>query len=732
MRLNQLKPVCLLFLSFLAFNTVYAQELYKNPKAPVQKRVDDLLKRMTLKEKIMQLNQYTEGDNDNPNNIEKSVNDLSPEVGSLIFSSSDPVFRNKIQKKAIEESRLGIPILFAFDVIHGYKTIYPIPLGQAASWNLDLARKASEIAAKESRLGGIEWTFSPMIDVAYDPRWGRVSEGYGEDPYTNAKFGVATILGYQGTQPYDSLHVAACLKHYIGYSRSEGGRDYVYTDISDQAIWETYMPPYIASVNAGAATIMSSFNDINGIPSTANVHWLKDVLRTQLGFDGLIVSDWYGIDQLKSQGVAKDDKEAAYKAFVAGTDVDMVDNIYGRHLEELLKEKKISTAQIDEAVRRILKLKFELGLFERPIINVLPDEKRFLLPQDIKTVEKYAEETMVLLKNKDNVLPLENVKNIALIGPFAKDNEHVMGSWKAFGKPKDVIPFYDGMLKEFAGRANFEYVRGVDFEGDNKSEFDAAYQAAMRSDVVVLYIGEKASWSGENASRSSILLPSIQEELVKHLATTGKKIVVVVSSGRPVELARIEPLADAILAVWQPGTAGSAPLAGILSGRLNPSGKLPITFPYSTGQIPIYYNYRQSARVYQGHYQDVQQGPLYPFAHGLSYTNYEYSDIKLSKDNINKTDKLTATVTVKNTGKRDGLETVHWFIRDPHASISRPVKELKFFEKKVVKAGETVTYTFEIDPNRDLSFPDAKGKRILEAGDFLLKVADKETKFALN
>lgn len=492
------------------------------------------------------------------------------------------------------------------------------------------------------------------------------------------------------------------------------------------------MPPYIATVNAGAATVMSSFNDINGIPSTANVHWLKDVLRTQLGFSGLIVSDWYGIDQLKSQGVAKDDKEAAYKAFAAGTDVDMVDNLYGRHLEDLIKEKKITIAQIDEAVRRILKLKFELGLFEKPFVNILPDEKRFLLPEDIKTVEKYAEETMVLLKNKNQILPLVNAKKIALIGPFAKDNDHVMGSWRAFGKTKDVTPFYDGILKEFGDKVKFEYVRGCDFEGNDKSEFDAAYQAAISSDVVVLYLGEKSGWSGENASRSNLALPRIQEDLVKHLATAGKKIVLVLSSGRPVELARIEPLVDGIIAVWQPGTAGSAPLAGIISSRINPSGKLPITFPYSTGQIPIYYNHRQSARVYQGQYQDVQQGPLYPFAHGLSYTKYEYSDIKLSKDVINKTDKLIASVTVKNSGLRNGLETVHWFIRDPHASISRPVKELKYFEKKEVKSGETVTFTFEIDPMRDLSFPDSKGKRILESGEFQLKVADKEVKFVLN
>ena len=732
MKFYVLKLISLIVLLCMLQSISYAQELYKNPKAPIQKRVDDLLKRMTLGEKIMQLNQYTEGNNDNPNNIEKTVNDISPEVGSLIFSSSDPVFRNLIQKKAIEGSRLSIPILFAFDVIHGYKTIYPIPLGQAASWNTELARKASEVAAKESRLGGIEWTFSPMIDVAYDPRWGRVSEGYGEDPYTNAQFGIATVLGYQGTQPYDSLHVAACLKHYIGYSRSEGGRDYVYTDISNQAIWETYMPPYIATINAGAATLMSSFNDINGVPSTANNHWLKDVLRTQLGFNGLIVSDWYGIDQLKSQGAARDDQEAALKAFLATTDVDMVDNIYGRNLEQLVKDKKITIKQIDEAVRRILKLKFELGLFEKPYVHVLPDNKRFLLPEDIKIAEKYAEESMVLLKNKDNVLPIQQVKNIAVIGPFAKDNEHVMGSWKAFGKPKDVVPFYDGIVKEFGSNTNFEYVKGCNFDGDDKSEFDAAYQAALKSDVVILYLGENAWWSGENASRSNIELPKIQIELVQHLATTGKKLIVVLSSGRPVVLSNIEPLVDAIIAVWQPGTAGSAPLAGILSGRINPSGKLPITFPYSTGQIPIYYNHRQSARVYQGHYQDVQAHPLYPFAYGLSYTTYEYSDIKLSKDKIAKGDKITASVTVKNTGTKDGLETVHWFIRDWHASITRPVKELKKFDKKLIKAGESVTYTFEIDPMRDLSFPDDKGKRLLEAGDFQLMVGDKNVNFTLN
>jgi beta-glucosidase len=712
---------------------INAQELYKNAKLPIEKRADDLLKRMTVREKVMQLNQYVAGNNDNPNNVESTVKAMSAEVGSLIFGSPDPVYRNQIQKRAIKESRLGIPILFANDIIHGYRTVYPIPLGQAASWNLELARKASEIAAKESRYGGLEWTFSPMIDVAYDARWGRVSEGYGEDPLTNALFGVASVKGYQGNKPFDSLHIASCLKHYIGYSRSEGGRDYQYTDISNQALWETYIPPYKATIKAGAATLMSSFNDINGTPSTANRHLLTDVLKKQLGFKGVVVSDWYGIDQLKSQGAAKDDKEAAKIAFLAGTDMDMVDGHYAKHLEELIKEKQISIAQIDESVRKILILKFQLGLFEKPYTTILPEDKRILLPEDLKIAEKYAEESMVLLKNNKQVLPLtDKVKNIGIIGPIAKDNDHVIGAWRAFGNPKDVLPFYDGMLKEFNNKAKIEYVKGVDFEGSDSTEFTAAYNLALKSDVVLVYLGEKSFWSGENASRSTIALPAIQEELVKRLSKAGKPIVLILSSGRPLELLRIEPLVDAIIEVWQPGIAGSMPLAGILSGRINPSGKLPITFPLSTGQIPIFYNHRQSARPFQGKYQDVSTEPLYSFAHGLSYTNYEYGEIKLSKNAIAKTEKLTASITVKNTGGMDGLETVHWFLSDPVAQITRPVKELKHFEKKLIKAGETQTFTFEIDPKKDLAYPNDQGKDILESGDYYLIVGNNKVQFVLN
>ncbi|MGJ1419516.1 glycoside hydrolase family 3 N-terminal domain-containing protein [Sphingobacterium spiritivorum] len=731
-----------LLLYMLFMQTTYGQKIYLDPKFPISKRVDDLLARMTVKEKILQLAQYTAGQNDNPNNIESTVKNMSPETGSLILFSADPLYRNRIQKNAIEQSRLGIPILFGNDIIHGYRTLYPIPLAQAASWNLDLVRQATAMAAKEARYGGIDWTFAPMIDVAYDARWGRVSEGYGEDPYANAVFGVASVKGYQGEQPFDSLHIAACAKHFVGYSRSEGGRDYQYTDISNQALWETYLPPYKAVVKAGVATVMSSFNDINGTPSIANHYLLTDVLRKQWGFKGFVVSDWDGIAQLVNQGVAQDNKEATRKSFLAGTDMSMVDGLYDKNLPDLLKEKQITEAQIDESVRRILTLKFQLGLFEKPYTTIIPEKERNLTPENLKIAEQFAAESMVLLKNSNHILPLSQaIRNVAVIGPMAKDQENVLSSWAAFSRASDVLPFYDGMLKEFDGKINFEYSAGVDFERKDIKKlkfesvdtagFKAAYDAALRSDLVLLCLGEKKGWTGENASRSTISLPAVQEELVKRLSKAGKPIVLILSSGRPIELMRIEPLVDAIIEVWQPGTAGSMPLAGILSGRINPSGKLPITFPYTTGQIPIHYNRRPSPRPVHGKYQDIPSVPLYEFGHGLSYTTYEYNEINLSKTSITSSEKITATIKVKNTGNKDGLETVHWFISDPVATISRPVKELKHFEKKMIKAGETVMFNFDIVPERDLTYPDANGKDVLERGDFYVIVGNKKVKFLL-
>ncbi|MDA3868202.1 MAG: glycoside hydrolase family 3 C-terminal domain-containing protein [Salinivirgaceae bacterium] len=710
------------------------EPLYKDKNAPVEDRISDLVQRMTFDEKVLQLNQYLAGENTNVNNIGESTKDMPAGIGSLIYFNSDPEVRNLIQKKAMEESRLGIPILFGFDVIHGYRTIYPISLGVAASWNPELLKKACGVAAKEACLSGIDWTFSPMIDVASDPRWGRVAEGYGEDSYTNSVFGVAAVKGYQGESLSDPYSIAACLKHYIGYGRSEGGRDYRYSDISRQSLWETYMPPYHACVKAGAATLMSGFNDISGVPATANHYTLTEVLKKQWQHDGFVVSDWEAVDQLIAQGVAKDRKEAGLKAFKAGVEMDMKDNIYLENFKQLVDEDKLSISEIDDAVSRILRVKFRLGLFDEPYTKVVPESARYLQPQDKKVAEQLVEESIVLLKNEASTLPFSaSVKKVALIGPMAKDKENLIGAWPAKGDCKDVESISEGFEKEFGTRIKVSYALGCDFEGDDESGFSEAISIAKKSDIVVVCIGEKNGWSGENATRSTIALPTIQEQLVVNLKKAGKPIVLVLTNGRPLELVRLEPLVDAIVELWQPGVAGGSPLAGILSGRVNPSAKLAITFPLTTGQIPTYYNMRQCARPFSkmGDYQDISTEPLYWFGHGLSYTTYQYGTAKLSASQITREQKLTVDVTVSNTGKMDGKETVLWYISDPACSISRPIKELKFFEKKEIKAGEKTVYTFEIDPLKDLSYPDETGKYFLEQGDFYVHVGDQKLKFEL-
>ncbi len=706
--------------------------LYKNAKQPVEARVSDLVKRMTLEEKILQLNQYTLGLNGNVNNIGTEIKDLPSEIGSLIFFSANPVERNTVQKKAMESSRLGIPILFGFDVIHGYRTIYPISLAQACSWNPDLVTQACSMAAKEAVLSGVDWTFSPMIDVARDPRWGRVSEGYGEDPYTNAVFGVATVKGYQGKNLSDPYSIAACLKHYIGYGMSEGGRDYRYSDISAQSLWETYMPPYEACVKAGAATLMSGFNDISGVPATSNHYTLTEVLKQRWKHDGFVVSDWNAVEQLIYQGVAKDKKEAGLKAFMAGVEMDMKDDIYGKYFKQLVAEKKIPMAKIDDAVARILRVKFRLGLFDEPYTKVVDPKDRYLQPESKALAAKLAEETMVLLKNNNNVLPFKSsIKKLAVIGPLANDRINLIGSWAQQSKAEDAETILEGLGKEFANKIQLNYSQGCKLDGTDESGFEQALSVASESDAILVCLGEDKAWSGENTSRSTIALPAIQEKLLLNLKKSGKPIILVLSNGRPLELARLEPLADAIVEIWQPGVAGGTPLAGILSGRVNPSGKLAITFPLTTGQIPTYYNMRQSARPFgaMGNYQDISTEPLYWFGHGLSYTTFDYSVAKLSTTKIKKNQKLTVEVTVTNTGSVKGKETILWFISDPVCSISRPMKELKYFEKKEINAGEKSVYKFVIDPSNDLSYTDGTGKRFVEAGDFYVIVNNQKLKF---
>lgn len=705
--------------------------LYKDAKAPIEKRIDDLISRMTLEEKILQLNQYTLGRNNNVNNVGEEVKKVPSEIGSLIYFDINPELRNSMQKKAMEESRLGIPIIFGYDAIHGFRTIYPISLGQACSWNPGLVEQACAVSAQEARMSGVDWTFSPMIDVARDPRWGRVAEGYGEDPYTNGVFAAASVRGYQGDDMSAENRMAACLKHYVGYGASEAGRDYVYTEISAQTLWDTYLLPYEMGVKAGAATLMSSFNDISGVPGSANPYIMTEILKKRWKHDGFIVSDWGAVEQLKNQGLAATKKDAARYAFNAGLEMDMMSHAYDRHLKELVEEGKVTMAQVDESVRRVLRVKFRLGLFERPYTPVTNEKDRFFRPQSMAVAAQLAAESMVLLKNDNQILPLTNKKKIAVVGPMAKNGWDLLGSWCGHGKDTDVEMLYDGLTAEFGGDAELRYAMGCKPQGNDRSGFAGALDVARWSDVVIVCLGEMLTWSGENASRSTIALPQIQEELVKELKEAGKPVILVLSNGRPLELNRMEPLCDAILEIWQPGINGARSMAGILSGRINPSGKLAMTFPYSTGQIPIYYNRRKSGRGHQGFYKDITSDPLYPFGHGLSYTEFKYGTVTPSATKVKRGDKLSAEVTVTNTGSRDGAETVHWFISDPYCSITRPVKELKHFEKQFIKAGETKTFRFDIDLERDFGFVNEDGKRFLEAGEYHILVQGQTIKIEL-
>ena len=705
--------------------------LYKDAKAPIEKRIDDLISRMTLEEKVLQLNQYTLGRNNNVNNVGEEVKKVPSEIGSLIYFDINPELRNSMQKKAMEESRLGIPIIFGYDAIHGFRTIYPISLGQACSWNPGLVEQACAVSAQEARMSGVDWTFSPMIDVARDPRWGRVAEGYGEDPYTNGVFAAASVRGYQGDDMSAENRMAACLKHYVGYGASEAGRDYVYTEISAQTLWDTYLLPYEMGVKAGAATLMSSFNDISGVPGSANPYIMTEILKKRWKHDGFIVSDWGAVEQLKNQGLAATKKDAARYAFNAGLEMDMMSHAYDRHLKELVEEGKVTMAQVDESVRRVLRVKFRLGLFERPYTPVTNEKDRFFRPQSMAVAAQLAAESMVLLKNDNQILPLTNKKKIAVVGPMAKNGWDLLGSWCGHGKDTDVEMLYDGLTAEFGGDAELRYAMGCKPQGNDRSGFAGALDVARWSDVVIVCLGEMLTWSGENASRSTIALPQIQEELVKELKEAGKPVILVLSNGRPLELNRMEPLCDAILEIWQPGINGARSMAGILSGRINPSGKLAMTFPYSTGQIPIYYNRRKSGRGHQGFYKDITSDPLYPFGHGLSYTEFKYGTVTPSATKVKRSDKLSAEVTVTNTGARDGAETVHWFISDPYCSITRPVKELKHFEKQLIKAGETKTFRFDIDLERDFGFVNEDGKRFLEAGEYHILVQGQTVKIEL-
>ena len=705
--------------------------VYKDASAPEELRVNDLLSRMTLHEKVMQLNQYTLGRNNNVNNIGEEVIDIPAEIGSLIYFDTDATLRNIMQKKAVENSRLGIPILFGYDDIHGFKTLYQISLGQACSWNPELVEKMCAHSAREARRSGVDWTFSPMIDVARDPRWGRVAEGYGEDPYVNGVFGAATVRGYQGAGLTSQDAVASCLKHFVGYGASEAGRDYVYTEISRPTLWNVYLYPYKMGVDAGAVSLMSSFNDISGVPGSANHYTMTGVLRDRWGFDGLVVSDWDAVKQLINQGYSADLKEASAAALTAGVDIDMMSHGYDRYLEELVGEGKVPESVVDEAVRRVLRVKFRLGLFENPYTPESAPEERFFLPEAMQTASELAAESMVLLKN-DGILPLKGVKKLAVIGPLAKNGSDLRGNWRGHSEADEVEVFFDAIVREFPD-AEVRYAEGCEVEGKKADNINDIVELAKWADAVVLCLGEKLNWSGENTSRTSIALPNGQQELLSMVSMAGKPVVVTLTNGRPLELCHIVPFAKAIVETWQPGCNGASALAGILSGRINPSGKLAITFPYVTGQIPIYYNRHKSGRRgTQGLYKDgVTSEPLYEFGHGLSYTTFVYGEpVVVGTPSLDAP--FTVEVEVSNTGGVDGKEAVLWFISDPYCSVvTRPEKEIKFFEKRLIRTGTTEIFRFEVDPARDLGYLDGDGKYFVEPGEYHILVGDKDLKLNL-
>ena len=704
---------------------------YRDASAPVDARVEDLLSQMTLHEKVMQLNQYTLGRNDNVNNIGEAVKNIPAEIGSLIYFDTDPELRNAMQKRAVEQSRLGIPILFGYDDIHGFKTLYQISLGQACSWNPELVEKMCAHSAREARRSGVDWTFSPMIDVARDPRWGRVAEGYGEDPYVNGVFGAATVRGYQGAGLTSQDAVASCLKHFVGYGASEAGRDYVYTEISRPTLWNVYLYPYKMGVDAGAVSLMSSFNDISGVPGSANHYTMTGVLRDRWGFDGLVVSDWDAVKQLINQGYSADLKEASAAALTAGVDIDMMSHGYDRYLEELVGEGKVPESVVDEAVRRVLRVKFRLGLFENPYTPESAPEERFFLPEAMQTASELAAESMVLLKN-DGILPLKGVKKLAVIGPLAKNGSDLRGNWRGHSEADEVEVFFDAIVREFPD-AEVRYAEGCEVEGKKADNINDIVELAKWADAVVLCLGEKLNWSGENTSRTSIALPNGQQALLSMVSMAGKPVVVTLTNGRPLELCHIVPFAKAIVETWQPGCNGASALAGILSGRINPSGKLAITFPYVTGQIPIYYNRHKSGRRgTQGIYKDgMPTEPLYSFGHGLSYTTFEYGEpVVVGTASLDAP--FTVEVEVSNTGGVDGKEAVLWFISDPYCSVvTRPEKELKFFEKRLIRTGTTEIFRFEVDPARDLGYLDGDGKYFVEPGEYHILVGDKDLKLNL-
>ncbi len=725
-RINPITAACLV--CFIAISATYAQ-----PKSIPQK-VEALLKKMTLAEKFGQLNQYN-GDWAATGPVTTDVgNKLDAikrgEVGSILNIVG--VQHTRVFQEAAMKSRLKIPLLFGQDVIHGYSVTFPIPLAEAASWDLDAIKKSARIAATEAAAGGVHWTFAPMVDIARDPRWGRVMEGAGEDPYLGSLIATARVKGFQGNGLGNLDAVMACAKHFTAYGAAIGGRDYNSVDMSLRTLWEIYLPPFKAALDAGVGTFMNSFNDLNGTPASASHYLQRDILKNKWGFKGFVVSDWGSIGEMINHGYVKDNYEAAEAAINAGNDMDMESRSYINNLAKLVAAKKVSIATIDEAVKRILTKKYELGLFDDPYrFSDAEREKRVLnTPETIAAARDAARKSIVLLKNDNKILPLsKNNKSIALIGPMVKLKKENKGFWALdVGDENQVVSLYEGMQQQ-AGNTKLLYAQGCDVTDTSRAGFNQAYKTAMQADVVVMAMGERFDMTGEAKSRSNIHLPGVQEELIKAIVATGKPVVVLLYAGRPMVFDWTADHAPAILYTWWLGNQAGNAIADVLFGSYNPGAKLPITFPRTEGQIPIYYNHYNTGRPahadndvnYTSAYIDLLNSPKFAFGHGLSYTTFKYNNLKLSKKSMLKNGSITVTFDLQNTGDYAGEEVAQLYLRDVVSQPVRPVKELKDFKKLMLQPGEKKTITFTITKDK-LAFYNDKLDWITQPGEFNLMI----------
>jgi beta-glucosidase len=745
---NNIKFKCIIAASVIAMSgcssKIMTVPMVNNKEDLLERKVDSVLKLMTLQEKIGQLNQYNgfweiTGPSPEEGQAAKKYEDLKKGLIGAMLNVKGVKDVRALQKIAVEETRLGIPLLFGFDVIHGYKTISPIPLAEAASWDLVEIKKSAAIAAEEAAAVGLNWTFAPMVDISRDARWGRVMEGSGEDPYLGSQIAIARVHGFQGDDLKAKNTILACAKHFVGYGFAEAGRDYNTVDIGESTLQNIVFPPFKAAVDAGVRTFMNSFNELNGIPGTGNKYLQRDILKRDWNFDGFVVSDWGSIKEMIEHGYAKDFKQAAELAINAGSDMDMESYAYIAHLENLVVEGKVKEATIDDAARRILKTKFELGLFDNPYLYCDENYEKETVgkPAFQEGVLEMAKKSIVLLKNENELLPLKKVgQKIVVIGALANDKTSPLGNWRLAADENSAISLLEGMKKYpgnllsyekgadvAVGRA--EFVFEVAINTTDKSGFAAAIVAAKTADVVVMNLGEHGLQSGESRSRTDIGLPGVQQELLEEVYKVNSNIVLVLNNGRPLAIPWAETHIPAIVEAWQLGTQSGNAIAQVLYGDYNPSGKLPMTFPRGVGQVPIYYNYKNTGRpamaesgdIFWSHYSDEKTTPLYPFGFGLSYTKFEYSNLELSQKSFANNENMVVSVTLKNTGKYSGKEVVQLYIRDLFASVTRPVKELKGFEIVELKPGESKKVSFVID-KKTIEFFTANLKWEAEAGDF--------------